>query len=103
MAGLKASTFLGKTLQDKWEENFRMSRNTFMTLCEDIRPLLKRTSTKMRRPLSMETQVAVTLYHKGPTQTVLPFVFIFRGNVWKYRKDSLIVTYRGDYLHTRSK
>ena len=34
-----------------------------MQLCEDLRPLLERKSTRMRRPTSLETQMAVTLYY----------------------------------------
>ncbi|XP_022796273.1 protein ANTAGONIST OF LIKE HETEROCHROMATIN PROTEIN 1-like [Stylophora pistillata] len=47
----------------EWRENFRMSHPTFMELCEDLRPLLERKSTRMRRPISVETQIAVTLYY----------------------------------------
>ena len=49
------------TVAREWKENFRMSRPTFMELCEDLRPLLKRKSTRMRCPISVETQMAVTL------------------------------------------
>lgn len=51
------------TAASEWKENFRMSHPTFMELCEDLRPLLERKSTRMRRPISVETQVAVTLYY----------------------------------------
>ena len=34
-----------------------------MELCEDLRPLLERKSTRMRRPISDETEMAVTLYY----------------------------------------
>ncbi|XP_015753379.1 PREDICTED: putative nuclease HARBI1 [Acropora digitifera] len=53
------------TVVSGWKENFRMSRPTFMELCEDLRPLLKRKSTRMRRPISVETQMAVTLYYSS--------------------------------------
>lgn len=51
------------TAANEWKENFRMSHPTFMELCEDLRPLLERKSTRMRRPISVETQMAVTLYY----------------------------------------
>ena len=51
------------TVASEWKENFRMSRPTFMELCEDLRPLLRRKSTRMRRAISVETQMAVTLYY----------------------------------------
>jgi len=51
------------TVASEWKENFRMSHPTFMELCEDLRTLLERKSTRMRRPISVETQMAVTLYY----------------------------------------
>jgi hypothetical protein len=45
------------------KDNFRMSRCNFEELCDDLRPLLERHTTRMRKPLSVETQVAVTLYY----------------------------------------
>ena len=47
------------------KENFRMSRPTFMELCEDLRSLVKTKSTRMRRPISVETQMTVTLYYSS--------------------------------------
>ena len=56
------------TVASEWKENFRMSHPTFMELCEDLRPLLERKSTRMRRPISVETQMAVTTCQmKGDT------------------------------------
>ena len=62
------------TVASEWKENFRMSRPTFMELCEDLRPLLKRKSTKMRRPILVETQMAVTLYYTGKLQMLSGFL-----------------------------
>ena len=42
------------TVASEWKENFRMSHSTFMELCEDLRPLLERNSTRMRRPISVD-------------------------------------------------
>ena len=53
------------TVANEWKENFRMSRPIFLELCEDLRPLLKRKSTRMGRPISVETQMAVTLYYSS--------------------------------------
>ena len=49
------------TVASEWKENFRMSHPTFMELCENLMPLLERKTTRMRRPISVETQMAVTL------------------------------------------
>ena len=53
----------GVCLDSDWKDNFRMSRCNFEKLCDDLRPLLERRTTRMRKPLSVETQVAVTLYY----------------------------------------
>ena len=45
------------------ERKFQNVHPTFMELCEDLRPLLERISTRMRYPISVETQMAVTLYY----------------------------------------
>ena len=50
-------------LASEWKENFRMSHLTFMELCEDLGPLLERKSTRMRCPISAETQMAVILFY----------------------------------------
>ena len=49
-------------LPEEWRENFRMSRESFFVLCDLLRPWLTRQTTNMRRPISVEKQVAVLLY-----------------------------------------
>ena len=48
---------------EEWRENFRMSKENFMKLCDKVRPFLLKQSTNMRSPISVEKQVAVTLYY----------------------------------------
>ena len=48
---------------EEWHENFRMSRHSFLLLCDELRPFLTKQTTNMRVPLSVEKQVAVTLYY----------------------------------------
>ena len=48
---------------EEWQENFRMSKLTFAKLCDELKPHLTKTETNMRKPLDVETQVAVTLYY----------------------------------------
>ena len=45
-----------------WIENFRMSRETFGFLCEKLRPRISRQSTRLRRAISTEKRVAITLW-----------------------------------------
>ena len=40
-----------------------MSEASFYMLCEELRPYLTRQTTKLGKPVSVETQVAVTLYY----------------------------------------
>ena len=39
----------------EWRENFRMSKEIFMSLCDELRPFLQKQSTAMRDALSVET------------------------------------------------
>ena len=45
-----------------WMENFRMSRDTFQYLCDQLRPLIQKQDTCMRRSVSTERRVAITLW-----------------------------------------
>jgi hypothetical protein len=45
------------------KENFRMGKYNFFKLCDELRPFLEKKSTSMRHPISVEKQVAVTLYY----------------------------------------
>ena len=49
------------TTQD-WLQNFRMSRNTFVYLCAQLSPALCRSNTVMRKAISVEQRVAITLW-----------------------------------------
>ena len=53
----------GVMLPEEWRENFRMSRDSFFELCEEVRPFLEKQTTNMRVPISVEKQLAVTLYY----------------------------------------
>ncbi|CAM4346601.1 unnamed protein product, partial [Caretta caretta] len=46
----------------QWLRNFRMSKATFLELCELLSPALKRKNTKMRAALTVEKQVAIALW-----------------------------------------
>ncbi|XP_048347927.1 protein ANTAGONIST OF LIKE HETEROCHROMATIN PROTEIN 1-like [Sphaerodactylus townsendi] len=45
-----------------WQENFRMSRQTFMELCNRLRPVLERQTTNMRAPITVEKQLAIAVW-----------------------------------------
>lgn len=48
---------------EEWRENFRMTKTSFLKLCEELRPHIQRQSTVMRSPIEMERQVAATIYY----------------------------------------
>ena len=48
-----------------WWENLRMSRETFVVLCDKLRPYLERHITLFREPVSVEARVAVTIWKLG--------------------------------------
>lgn len=50
-------------LAEEWKENFRMSKDNFYKLCGELRPFIERKVTNMRLPVSVETQVASTIYY----------------------------------------
>ena len=52
-----------EVVPEEWKENFRMLKRSFLELCSELRPFIEKQATKMRKPISVETQVAVTLYY----------------------------------------
>ena len=46
----------------QWAENFRMTRDTFMYVCNELRAQLTKEDTRMRRAITVEKRVAVTLW-----------------------------------------
>ena len=50
-------------VKEEWRENFRMTKKTFMDLCDELRPFLQRTDTTMGKAIDVETQVAIKLYY----------------------------------------
>lgn len=49
---------------EEWKENFRMRKENFMKLCDELRPFIERdVENCVRTPIEVERQVAVTLYY----------------------------------------
>lgn len=53
----------GTVVEEEWKENFRMSKPTFDKLCAELQPLIERQTTCMHSPISVDKQVAMTLYY----------------------------------------
>ena len=45
-----------------WYQNLRMSRRTFVALCSILDPRLRKQATRLRMPVDVDEQVAVTLW-----------------------------------------
>ncbi|XP_057290872.1 uncharacterized protein LOC130613562 [Hydractinia symbiolongicarpus] len=52
-----------KVVNNDWKECFRMSKTNFSKLCNLLRPFIFKQTTVMRAAISVETQVALTLYY----------------------------------------
>ena len=50
-------------LPEEWTENFRMLRDIFLSLCKHLGPHIERQSARMRDPVEVDRQVALTLYY----------------------------------------
>ena len=53
----------GKSVCEEYKENFRMCKKNFEKLCDELRPYITLKTTNMRKPVDVETQVAVYLYY----------------------------------------
>jgi hypothetical protein len=51
------------TLPKEWRENFRMSKQPFTLLFQAVNPFISRRKTRLRKPVSVQKKVAVTLYY----------------------------------------
>ena len=47
----------------EWKENFRMSRESFLVLCTELNDDIVKSSTRFRKAVSVQEQVALTLYY----------------------------------------
>ncbi|XP_077186774.1 uncharacterized protein LOC143834080 [Paroedura picta] len=52
----------------QWLQSFRMTKDTFLELCEKLRPELQRQTTTMRAPLSVEKRVGIALWKLATTE-----------------------------------
>ena len=60
-----------------WVENFRMSQTTFNALCLQLRPSIEQQTTKLRRPISVEKRLAVTLWFLSTTAEYCTIAHLF--------------------------
>ena len=48
--------------ENDWIANFRVSKETFMYICSKLKPIIKRRDTQLRKAISVEHRVAMTLW-----------------------------------------
>ena len=51
-----------EVIADEWKENFRISKQSFLFLCEERRQYISKNITRFRKPISVEMQVAVSFW-----------------------------------------
>ena len=51
----------------QWYDNFRVSRDTFQFICSHVQNLIRRKDTRLRKCVSVESRVAITLYYLSST------------------------------------
>ena len=60
-----------------WLDNFRVSRETIKYLCEQLRPLIQKETTVMRRPVSVPRRVAITLWVLATPSEYCTIAYLF--------------------------
>ena len=70
----------------EWKENFRMSRESFLVLCTELNDDIVKSSTRFRKAVSVQEQVALTLYYLFQFVIFKPLSNI-RRNIRIWRKD----------------
>ena len=52
----------GSFSSEQWLENFRMSRSTFQYLCGELRSMIEREDTRLRKAVPTDKRIALTLW-----------------------------------------
>lgn len=79
----------------QWLENFRMSEDTFIFLCNKLRPALARQDTRFRHCVPLTKQVAIALWKfatGSEYQTIAHLFGVGRTTVWKCVQDFCAAT-----------
>ena len=89
---------------EEWKENFRMCKENFMKLCDELRPHVQRLATNMRSPVEVERQVALTLYYLSDEGRLRKTAnaFIHHGSTSSTRYKYTFRTYVHMTTHNRS-
>ena len=63
ISGTWWNEIVSKFSDDEWQKNFHMSKSTFMYICREITPENKKEDTKLRKAISVEKRVPITIWH----------------------------------------
>ena len=63
--------------QHDWMQNFRMSKESFHYLCDQLRGVLEKQTTRLRKPLTVEQRVAITLWILATTSEYRTVAHLF--------------------------
>ena len=80
----------GGFTSDDWLANFRMSRNTFVYLCNELRVDIAKRDTDMRRCITVEKRVAITLWFLATNSDYCTIGHLFgisKSSVCKIRQE----------------
>ncbi|KAM4677598.1 uncharacterized protein O3C94_009686 [Discoglossus pictus] len=84
-------TVIEKTFSNfDWTESFRMTKSTFDYLCEQLRPVIQRVDTNMRRAIPAEVRLAMTLWRLGSSceyRTIEKIFGVSRSTICKIVRD----------------
>ena len=63
-AGIWWDNFINNiVLPEEWVENFRMTKESFMSLCYELKPYIEKNVTRLRLPIPFRKRVAITIYY----------------------------------------
>jgi len=63
--------------QHDWMQNFGMSKESFHYLCDQLRGVLEKQTTRLRKPLTVEQRVAITLWILATTSEYRTVAHLF--------------------------
>ena len=61
----------------EWKKNFRMTKTTFLCLCADLRPVIAKNNTKLRKALSVEELPFFTLWRLSSNNEYRTIALLF--------------------------
>ena len=75
---------------DKWMENFRLTKATFQILCDDLRPSFPDQARSVREPLQLDHRVTIVVYWIASSAEYRTIANLFGVGKSKYINASMI-------------